>query len=114
MDEFISVEGITKSFGGAIALSDVSIKIRSGVVHGFVGANGAGKSTLIKCLAGVVTPDAGTFRINGNKASIDNPAAARQHGFAFIHQEMSLIEPWEVMRNLSLGVPYSTKGGLIE
>lgn len=104
---------ITKSFGGARALSDVSFDIRAGVVHGLVGANGAGKSTLIRCLAGITQPDSGIIEIDGEPIVIIDAKAATELGLAFIHQEMSLIPGWDVLHNLSIS-SLTTTAGLID
>ncbi|HEY0258348.1 MAG TPA: sugar ABC transporter ATP-binding protein, partial [Lacisediminihabitans sp.] len=110
----ISVSGVSKSFGGVQALKDVSLQIRPGVVHGLIGANGAGKSTLIKCLAGIEHPDAGTIMVDGQAVEIVDPDAASAHGLAFIHQEMSLIPGWDVLRNMMLGARPATRLGVID
>lgn len=105
---------ISKAFGGAQALRDVSFDIRAGTVHGLVGANGAGKSTLVRCLAGVSQPDSGTIEIDGDVVDIATPQRASEIGLAFIHQEMSLIPGWDVLRNLALGMHLPTRVGLID
>jgi ABC-type sugar transport system ATPase subunit len=110
----IRIDGVSKSFGGVNALSDVTFEIRPGVVHGLVGANGAGKSTLIRCLAGVGTPDSGRIEVDGEVVAIDNPDDATTLGLAFIHQEMSLIPGWDVLRNMALGITPTTHLGVID
>lgn len=110
----VSISGVSKSFGGVDALKDVSFDIRPGVVHGLIGANGAGKSTLIRCLAGVGVPDAGTICVDGAEVSITNPDDATRLGLAFIHQEMSLIPGWDVLRNMALGIAPPTHLGIID
>ena len=57
----VEMSSIYKSFPGVQALSDVSLKVRSGTVHSLMGENGAGKSTLMKILAGIYTADSGTI-----------------------------------------------------
>lgn len=64
-DGFLVAEAISKRYGGAQALNGVDLTLRTGEVHGLVGANGAGKSTFIKILAGLVQPDSGRVRIDG-------------------------------------------------
>ena len=110
----VEVEGVTKTFGGVHALSGVTFSIRPGTVHGLVGANGAGKSTLIRCLAGIHAPDAGELRVDGEARTIATPDDAAALGLAFIHQEMSLIPGWDVLRNMALGTAPATRLGLID
>ncbi|KDA06830.1 ABC transporter [Microbacterium sp. CH12i] len=110
----ISIKEVSKSFGGVHALRDVAFSIRAGVVHGLVGANGAGKSTLIKCLAGIEHPDSGKIIVDGVAVQIAAPSDASALGLAFIHQEMSLIPGWSVLRNMLLGQDPPTRLGLID
>ena len=62
MNDFITIEGVTKSFGKRYALRDVSFTVRLGEVLGLIGPNGAGKTTLFECLAGLLPVDAGTLK----------------------------------------------------
>ncbi|MDE3723112.1 ATP-binding cassette domain-containing protein [Nocardiopsis sp. N85] len=63
--EAIRIEGITKSFGRHTVVNGVSFTVDSGTVTGFLGPNGAGKTTTLRCLLGLVRPDAGTALIHG-------------------------------------------------
>ncbi len=56
----ISVQNVTKQFGGQLVLDDVSVELRSGETVGIVGPNGAGKTTLMRLIVGQITPDTGT------------------------------------------------------
>ncbi len=58
----ITVEGLTKHFGGVYALKDVSFTLHEGDILGIIGPNGSGKTTLINCVTGFLKPDAGTVR----------------------------------------------------
>ena len=51
----LELSGVSKSFGGVLALKDVSFTLEAGEIHGLVGENGAGKSTMMKIIAGVHT-----------------------------------------------------------
>jgi ribose transport system ATP-binding protein len=111
---FLAAEGVRKSFGGAEALKGVSLDIRTGEVHGLVGANGAGKSTLIRILAGLVQPDGGTISIDGAPVAIATPHRAAELGMNFIHQDLALVPTMTVLQNIVLGQPKSTRFGLVD
>jgi ABC-2 type transport system ATP-binding protein len=61
----ITIDGLTKRFGGVVAVDDLSFEVDQGTVVGFLGPNGAGKTTTLRMLLGLVTPTAGTARIDG-------------------------------------------------
>ena len=61
----ITIEGLTKRFGDVVAVDDLSFEVDQGTVVGFLGPNGAGKTTTLRTLLGLVTPTAGTARIDG-------------------------------------------------
>ena len=61
----IQADNLFKKFGAITAVKNVSLSVREGETFGFLGPNGAGKTTTIRLLTGVLTPDAGTVRING-------------------------------------------------
>jgi len=107
----LEMRGIRKSFGATVALDDVHLEVRAGEVCALVGQNGAGKSTLMAILAGALTPDAGTMRLDGRPFAPDDPLAAREAGVAMIHQEPSLAPHLTVMENIVLGVE-PTRGPL--
>lgn len=68
MDEpILSVNGITKRFGGLVALRDVSFDVQRGEVVGLMGPNGAGKTTLLNIIAGEYPPDAGRIKFKGQE-----------------------------------------------
>src|SRR5262245_62405124 len=94
---------VSRSFGGVRALTQAALSASFGEVHALVGENGAGKSTLIKILGGVVKPDSGTVRIEGEEATLSGPAAARRLGVGTVFQELTLF-PWmTVAENLFIG-----------
>jgi branched-chain amino acid transport system ATP-binding protein len=72
----LEISGLAKSFGGIVALSDVSISVDEAEAVGIVGPNGAGKTTLFDCVAGLCRPDAGTVSFAGE--SIDGMPAFRR------------------------------------
>ena len=71
----ITLEGVSKSYGGFTAVDDVSFTAQPGRVTGFLGPNGAGKSTSMRIMVGLTHPDRGTATIGGHRyAEIPNPA----------------------------------------
>ncbi len=103
-----------KRFGGTVALSDVSLAIMPGQACAIVGENGAGKSTLIKILSGNIKPDTGTMQFDGRPLRLASPAAARRHGIAVIHQELSIIPELTVAENVFLGRLPQHRFGMVD
>jgi ABC-type sugar transport system ATPase subunit len=101
--DLVEVRGLTKRYGGAVALNDVDWSVRRGEIHGLVGENGAGKSTLCKIIAGATSPDGGTISVEGRAASYASPKDALQDGIALIAQEVSLAPSLGVVENVFLG-----------
>ena len=99
----ILFSGISKSFPGVHALSDVSFEIASGTCHALCGENGAGKSTLGKILAGIYTADDGRLLIDGRPALFTSPTQALAAGVALVHQELSFCDNLPVAENACLG-----------
>jgi ABC-type sugar transport system ATPase subunit len=98
---------------GLSILSNVSLEIFPGEVHGLIGSNGAGKSTLIKILSGDINPDSGNIYFEGHPLEIHNPQEAYKLGFSFIHQELNLVPKFSILKNLTLGMKKPTRFGFI-
>jgi simple sugar transport system ATP-binding protein/ribose transport system ATP-binding protein len=98
------ISGVGKSFGGTRALDDVSIEIKAGSVHAFVGENGAGKSTLGKIVAGVIAADQGRLILKGEAVSFRSPREALDRGIALVAQEVALVPQRTVAENVFLGI----------
>ncbi len=105
MTAWIEVSGLTKAFGGSLAVDAVDFALRPGEVVGLVGKNGAGKSTVIKMLAGIVKPDAGVLRIDGEPHSELRPRQATAVGLSFMFQELEQVPAVTVGENVLLGTP---------
>lgn len=94
--------GVSKSFGGASALTNVSLELRAGEVHALCGENGAGKSTLIRILAGIYTPDAGSVTI-GDQTLDHTSETADELGLGVIHQESVACLDLDAVDNIFVG-----------
>ncbi|MER5793716.1 sugar ABC transporter ATP-binding protein [Streptomyces sp. NPDC001980] len=110
----LSVTQLSKTFPGVRALSDVDFTACAGQVHALVGENGAGKSTLIKVLTGVYRPDQGEVTYDGESVRFTTPLQAQQAGISTIYQEVNLVPPMSVARNLFLGREPLGRLGLID
>ena len=110
----LEMRGIEKSFPGVKALKGVDLNVRAGEIHALMGENGAGKSTLMKILAGAYTADKGEVYIEGKRAALGDPAAARRSGVTLIYQEISLAPNLTVAENIFLGEELSRPGGLVD
>jgi simple sugar transport system ATP-binding protein/ribose transport system ATP-binding protein len=99
----LELSGITKRFGGTLALADVDLTISRGSVHSIIGENGAGKSTLGKIIAGVYAADSGEIRIAGQPVQLRSPRQALDHGLTIVAQELALVPARTVIENVFLG-----------
>jgi ABC-type sugar transport system ATPase subunit len=112
-EQILQMDGVSKRYGGVLALNNVQFDLRYGEVHALVGENGAGKSTLIKVLGGIVPRDGGRIEFLGREVSFGTPGEAQDAGIAIIHQELSMIPDLTVMENLFMH-RMSKRYGLID
>ncbi|MEP5759385.1 MAG: sugar ABC transporter ATP-binding protein [Litoreibacter sp.] len=110
----LSLSGVTKTFPGVRALSDVSLKLYPGKVTALVGENGAGKSTIVKVLTGIYQPDEGDIRIDDIPVRFPTPQSAETAGVTAIHQETVLFDELSVAENIFLGHAPKGRFGLID
>ena len=106
MEEYIlEMRGITKTFPGVKALSDVNFKVKKGEIHCLVGENGAGKSTLMKVLSGVypVGTYSGDIVYKGEVQGFKSIADSENIGIAIIYQELALIPELSLYENIYFG-----------
>jgi ABC-type sugar transport system ATPase subunit/ribose/xylose/arabinose/galactoside ABC-type transport system permease subunit len=108
------LRGVSKSFGGAVAVDDVSFELRSGEVLALLGENGAGKSTCVKLLAGVYRPDRGHTFMEGNPLDLRSPLEAHQHGIAVMHQHPGLFDQLSVAENIFIGHARRNRWGCLD
>lgn len=109
----IEIVGVSKAYGGAQALSDVSFSVRSGEVHALLGENGAGKSTLVKILTGFHQPDAGRLYLDGKEVRLRSVQDARRHGIETVFQDLALVDELSVYHNLFLNREHTRGGRLL-
>ncbi|WP_066039671.1 ATP-binding cassette domain-containing protein [Herbiconiux solani] len=107
----LSLTGISKSYSGVAALTDVSLDVLPGEVHALLGENGAGKSTLMNVASGTVQPDDGTIRVNGDPIESLSPALAARLGIAIVHQHPAVLPDMTILENLRVALPPSVFEG---
>jgi multiple sugar transport system ATP-binding protein len=94
----VLTHGVSKRFGGTLAVSDVSLRIADGAFVVLLGPTGAGKTTVLRLIAGLEQPDAGRIEINGRDVT---RAAAAERDVAFVFQQYSLYPHLSVFDNLA-------------
>lgn len=102
----LKVAGLSKSFGGVEAVSDVSFAVNSAEVLGIIGPNGAGKSTLIGLLSGAHSPDTGSIALGGTQIESLAPERRAALGIGRTHQVPQPFGTMTVRENLEVACLY--------
>ncbi|MXG91181.1 ATP-binding cassette domain-containing protein [Nocardioides flavescens] len=101
----LRLHGVSKSYAGNPAVTDVHLEVLPAEVHALVGENGAGKSTLMGIAAGSLAADTGTVEIAGQELTSASPALAHELGLAVVYQHPAILDDLTVLENLLLAVP---------
>lgn len=109
----VELIGITKRFGVFVANEDVNLTVKRGEIHAIIGENGAGKTTLMNILFGLLQPDEGKIRLNGEDTVVGDPATAISAGLGMVHQHFKLVPSLSVADNVFLGMEIR-RNGLID
>ena len=109
----LEVKKVSKSYGTAKVLNEVSFEVRPGEVVALLGENGAGKSTISSIIAGSVNHDSGTMSWKGQDYNPSSPGNAIQKGIGLIHQETRLLKELSVAENVFVG-RMITKNGIVD
>ena len=99
----LSIRGLSKRFGGIVALRDVSLDVEEGEILGVIGPNGAGKSTLFDCLSRFQDPDEGSIRFQGVNLLRLAPYQVVRTGIVRTFQDVQLFNSMTVLDNLLVG-----------
>ncbi|MES2937908.1 MAG: ABC transporter ATP-binding protein [Pseudomonadota bacterium] len=111
MHDLLAVRGLSRSFGGFKALSDVSLSVRSGERLGLIGPNGSGKTTLINCMAGTLAPSQGAVLFDGQDISALPPHRRTRLGIARSFQIPKPFSTMSVLDNLRIPIEYVVHRG---
>ena len=108
----LEVQGVTKRFGGLVAVNQVSLEVNEGEIFSVIGPNGAGKTTFFNLLTGIYTPDEGRILFLGQDITGSTPDKAAKLGIGRTFQNIRLFGAMTVLENIRVGrhihtrVPY--------
>jgi branched-chain amino acid transport system ATP-binding protein len=100
----LSIKGLTKHFGGVVAVDKVDLAVQAGEVHALIGPNGAGKTTLIAQVSGSLAADCGEIHFLGNDVTRKPQHLRVKAGLARSYQITSIFRRFSVLDNLALAV----------
>jgi len=109
----LRVEGLTKRFGGLLAVQGVSFEVRGGAIKSLIGPNGAGKTTLFNLISGVLTPDSGSVRFDGRELQGSRPHHIAASGIARTFQHIRLFPKMSALENIMVGRHTHGRAGFI-
>ncbi|MCR0980430.1 ABC transporter ATP-binding protein [Roseomonas populi] len=105
MQEYIlETDGLTKEFRGFVAVSDVSLRIRRGTIHGLIGPNGAGKTTCFNLLTKFMQPSRGSIRYDGQDITRTPPAEVARMGLVRSFQISAVFPHLTVLENVRVAL----------
>ena len=104
MTALLEVAGLTKRFGGLVAVKDIGFSIDPGEILGLIGPNGSGKSTVMKCIMGIERPNAGEVKLSGvNVAGWPTHRIARQ-GVGIVFQHARPLHRQTILEHIKLAL----------
>jgi branched-chain amino acid transport system ATP-binding protein len=108
----LAVDGLTKRFGGFLAINQVSFEVRQGEILGLIGPNGSGKSTTFNLIAGTLRPTAGSVRFEGGEIAGLAAHSVCRHGIARTFQIPRPFRRLSLLENVTLAAYFGGAGGL--
>jgi ABC-type branched-subunit amino acid transport system ATPase component len=111
-DGDLAMVGVTKRFGGLLAVSEVSLSVSVGRIHGLIGPNGAGKSTTIGLVSGFLRADAGGILFGASDLGRMTPAAIARLGISRTFQQATPLAGLSVFENVLVGMHTRYRAGL--
>ena len=108
----LAVEGLSLSFGGTAAFTEIDLSVAMGEIHAIIGPNGAGKSSLINAITGLYAPQAGSVRIGEARFARVPAGRLAALGVARTFQNLALFESLSVVENVLSGLADARQAGL--
>ena len=112
-DVILDLQGISLSFGGVRALSDISFNVRQHEIRAIIGPNGAGKSSMLNVINGVYHPQHGHIVFRGETRTRMNPTRVARRGIARTFQNIALFKGMSVLDNIMTGRNTKMQSGLL-
>jgi branched-chain amino acid transport system ATP-binding protein len=109
----LTAQGITKQFGGLIAVNDVSLDIPARSIVSVIGPNGAGKTTFFNMLTGLIRPTSGRITLNGRNITRARPDVITDRGMARTFQNIRLFGAMTAVENVMIGRHVRMRAGLV-
>jgi branched-chain amino acid transport system ATP-binding protein len=106
--------GVTRRFGGLVALDGLDIDVRDGTIHAVIGPNGSGKTTFLNSVSGAYRPDAGSIRLGGAELVGLRPNRIAAKGLARTFQNIRLFKGLSVIDNVKVGAAKHAMSGFID
>jgi len=113
MAELLEVVGLTKRFGGLVAVGEVSFAVKEGEILSVIGPNGAGKSTLFKLMSSFLWPSSGEVRFRGAKISGLAPHVVARQGLVRTFQETTVFKGMTARENVIIAHHLRSKASLV-
>ena len=107
-ETLLSVRGLSKRFGGLLALSSIDFDVAAGDIFGVIGPNGAGKTTLFSCLVGALAPTSGAVHFRGERIDRLPNHAVVKRGVVRTHQIVRPFREMTVMENVAVGAHFGS------
>ncbi len=108
----LDVQGVSKQFGGLVAVNDVGFQVRAGQILGLIGPNGAGKSTTFNLITGVLAVTRGKVMLRGQEVQSLPSRQIAARGVARTFQHVKMIPSMTVLENVALGAHLRGKAGV--
>ena len=113
MSTILEVKGVTKRYGGLVAVNNVSFSVQEGEILSVIGPNGAGKSTLFKLIASFVQTSAGEVRLRGERISDLAPHTVARKGVVRTFQETTIFRSMTVRENIIVAHHLRSRASLL-
>jgi branched-chain amino acid transport system ATP-binding protein len=110
--QFFSIDRLSISFGGLVAVDNVSIDVNPGTIFSIIGPNGAGKTTIFNCISGLYKSASGSIHFKGEDITGLKPHRIAKKGIARTFQNIELFSRMTTMENLMLGRHLHMKTGI--